>query len=333
MKIVLAIASMLIGLFCFACLNEHHVNKFGKKTIDEFTLSKVNFYKQQDIAGTEKYLAELLQKETHSEKEILETQNSIAVCYIKLNRLDEAEKILSALLKRHPKDYSVVVNLGTLFELQGKNEKALEYIKKAVAINPGSHGGSEWLHIKVLEFKVKNVPQENIPGEDILKLKSLKTNPYHVAAEIEYQLQERIPFTQAPNLMMAKMLQEYGDFLADSISLSGAYVMYEIAMDYDRENILKLTKSRDALIPYLKKYGEKPPQTGVYYIDRILPVDNEGKVKAAVTILEKSFDYFSDREKKRKGEAQQKQYFIFGSIGLAVLIAGIFFYKKRKQAE
>ncbi len=246
-----------MAYFSFACLNEHHVNKFGKETIDKFNIEKsVSFYKQQDIPGTQKYLDELLKEEPHTEQEILETQNSIAVCYIKLNRLDEAEKILTTLLHKHPTDYSVVVNLGTLYELQGKNQQALDYIKKAVAFNPDSHGGSEWFHIKVLEFKVKNIAPDNIINQDILQLKSLHQNPYKIANEIKFQLEERIPFTPAPNLMMAKILQEYGDFLADSVSLTGAYLMYGIAMDYDRDNVLKLTKSRDALIPYLKNMAK-----------------------------------------------------------------------------
>jgi len=332
MKIFLIATLLFTNFFCFACLNEHHVNKFGKKTIDEFNISKASFYKQQDIPATEKHLAELNEKVSRNEQELLETQNSIAVCYIKLNRLDEAEKILSGLLKKYPSDYSVVVNLGTLYELQGKNVKALEYIKKAVTLNPGSHGGSEWFHIKVLEFKLKNTRPENIKGEDILKLHSIKRNPYDVAAEIEYQLQERIPFTPAPDLMMAKILQEYGNFLADSISLSGAYIMYEIAMDYDRDNVLNLGKSRDALIPYLKKYGETVPQTGIYYLDRILPVDNAGKVNAAVNILKVGYDYFSEQEQKRKEAERRRQYFTWGGISVAVILIGLLFFKRRKQA-
>ncbi|MEI9958553.1 MAG: tetratricopeptide repeat protein [Ferruginibacter sp.] len=257
MKTFFITALLLMAYFSFACLNEHHVNKFGKETIDKFNIEKsVSFYKQQDIPGTQKYLDELLKEEPHTEQEILETQNSIAVCYIKLNRLDEAEKILTTLLHKHPTDYSVVVNLGTLYELQGKNQQALDYIKKAVAFNPDSHGGSEWFHIKVLEFKVKNIAPDNIINQDILQLKSLHQNPYKIANEIKFQLEERIPFTPAPNLMMAKILQEYGDFLADSVSLTGAYLMYGIAMDYDRDNVLKLTKSRDALIPYLKNMAK-----------------------------------------------------------------------------
>jgi tetratricopeptide (TPR) repeat protein len=330
MKYLFFICLALLGNLCYACLNEEHITKSGKSSVDGFSLHDLQFYKTHDKATLELALKNLLSEKEVTPTDILATKNSIAVTLIKLGRFVEAEDILNELLKKYPENYSVTINLGTLYELQGKNAKALQFINKAVAINPDSHSGSEWFHIKILEYKLKNIDESNISTQNILTLYNIKKTPSEIAYEVGYQLQERIPFTPAPNILIAKVMQELGDYLADSISLSGAYVIYEIAMDYDRQNVLKLSKSRDALIPYLKKYGEKIPQTGIYYIDRIIPVDNGGKVKAAVTILEKGFDYFNNTEKKRKEEAERrKQYLVFGGIGLAITILGLFFYKKR----
>ncbi len=55
---------------------------------------------------------------------------------------------------QHPNDYSIIANLGTAYELTGNDEKALELIRKAVAINPNSHYNSEWIHVRILEEKV-----------------------------------------------------------------------------------------------------------------------------------------------------------------------------------
>ena len=66
---------------------------------------------------------------------------------------------------------------------------------------------------------------------------------------------------------MAKVLDEYALFLADSVSISGAYLMYEIASDYDRANVLQVKEKKEALKPYFKKYKESFPVTANYYTD------------------------------------------------------------------
>ncbi len=327
---------LLFLSFCnctaFACLNEEHVTKLGKSTIDAFSLQDFRLYKNHNKATLELAIKNLLSEKPLAEDDILTTQNSIAVIYIKLGRLDEAEKILLELLSKHPKNYSVTVNLGTLYELQGKNVKALEFIKKAVAINPESHSGSEWFHIKILEYKLKNIPDNKIAGENILDLYIIKQPATAIAYDVSYQLQERIPFTPAPNLLIAKVLQELGDFLADSISIKGAYVIYETGIDYDRENVLNLAKKRDDLKPYFKKYKEKIPFTGIYYLDAAIQVADNNTIEIASSVLEKGFNYFKDQEEKRKQAARQKQYFIYGGIGLTALLIGLFFYKRRRQS-
>jgi tetratricopeptide (TPR) repeat protein len=324
---------LLTAVVGFACLNEHHVTKHGKESVDGFSLHNMRFYKQHNNTEMEQYIQNLQQENPVTEKDMLVNQNSIAVSYIKLGRLEDAEKILNGLFKKHPADYSVIINLGTLYELQGKNQKALEFIKKAVAVNPESHGGSEWFHIRVLEYKLKNSSFSNIAADDILKIGTLKKSAAAVAHEIQYQLEERIPFTKAPDLLMAKILQEYAGFLADSISLKGSYVIYDMAMDYDRNDVLKLKEKRDALKPYFKKYGESIPVTGIYYIDRMIPVDDNDKINAAVNLLDKGLSYFKEQDEKRKREAQQKKYLIWGGSGILVL-AGIFiFLKRRKRNE
>lgn len=330
MKTFVALVFVISASCCFACLNEYHVSKYGKESVDAFALVNISFHKQQNKPEIEERLADLLKEVPKTEQDILENQNDIAVCYIRLGRLDEADKILAALLKKHPTDYSVVVNLGTLYELQGKNQKALDYIRKAIAINPDSHDGSEWFHIRVLEFKLKNVPGNTIVGRDILNLRSLKGSNTDIANQVRYQLEERIPFTPSPNLMMAKILQEYGDYLADSITIRGAYVIYEIGMDYDKDGVLKLAERRDALKPYFKKYGEAIPVTGDHYLDKYITEIDNNKATIASSIIKKGFDYFNGEEDRREEEKQRK-YWLLGGLGLAALILGIFFYRRKKQ--
>lgn len=318
-------------LACIACLNEHHVTKHGKESIDRFYLKETQFYKQHKKAELEEYLKKLQLEKPETAAAILANKNSIAVTHIKLDKLSEAEKLLNDLYKQHPKDYSVTVNLGTLYELQGKNQQALAFIKKAMAINPESHGGSEWFHVHVLEFKLKNVPANKIPQTNILKISSLKKEADEIAGEIKYQLEERIPFTPAPNLMMAKILDEYAAFLADSVSLKAAYVMYGIAMDYDREDVLKLKEKQNNLRPYFKKYKETVPLTNNYYLDRVIETANNNTGAVVSSLLDKGINYFKEQEEKKKQKERKKQYLIGGFIGLLLMSGGFIFYKKRSK--
>jgi tetratricopeptide (TPR) repeat protein len=331
MKSFYTIILLTVSFYSFACLNEEHVTKSGKSTIDAFSLRDLRFYKKHNQTTLELALKNLLSEKPSTPDDILSTQNSIAIIYIKLGKLKEAEEILLELLKKHPKNYSVTINLGTLYELQGKNTQALEFIKKAVAINPESHSGSEWFHIKILEFKLRNLPEDKITSQNILDLYSRKEPATNIAYDVSYQLQERIPFTPAPNLLIAKVMQELGDYLADSVSIKGAYVIYETGMDYDRDNVLKFSEKRDALKPYFKKYKATVPVTGIYYLDKLIPAQDGDKVKTVVTVLEKGLNYFKEQEEKKKEEKKQQQYFIFGGISLFTILAGLFFYRQRKK--
>jgi len=314
-----------------ACLNEDHVTKSGKH-VGGFILGELALYKSQNKQELELALKKLLSEKAGTEEDIRSNKNSIAVTYIKLGRLEEAEKILSELLKKYPEDYSITINLGTLYELQGENAKALKFIKKAIAINPDSHYGSEWFHIKILEFKLKNIPDDQIAGKNILGLYSMNKPASTIGYDVSYQLQERVPFTPAPNILMAKVMQEFADFLADSISIKGAYVFYEIGMDFDRRNILKLAEKRDALVPYFKKYKEIIPFTGNYYLDAVASAIDNNKTEIANTLLEKGLDYLKQQEEKKKAESRQMQYLFFGGAGLCALVTGIFFYRRKKQS-
>jgi len=330
MRYFLIFCFILCTFFGYACLNESHVNKSGKYTVDAFHLSESGYHKSHNKTELELYLKNLYAKKNETVEDIFDNKNNIAVTLIKLGRLDEAEKILLDLKKGAPDNYYVTVNLGTLYELQGKNKEALQFIKKALEIDPQSHRGSEWFHVKVLEFKLKNIPEADFPNQNILDLAHPKSTD--IKYDISYQLQERIPFTPAPNLMMAKILQEFADYLADSISIKAAYLFYEIGMDYDRGNALKLVEKRDALKPYFKKYKETIPVTGNYYLDEIIQAADDNKVENATSILEKGFNILKEEEEKKKKEKRKKQILVFGGIGLCALFAGIFFYRRKKQS-
>ncbi|MFT3979545.1 MAG: hypothetical protein QM687_03680 [Ferruginibacter sp.] len=330
MKLLFLLSCLCISGAGYACLNESHVNKSGKKTMGTFTLDGTSYHKKHNTADLETMLQNLQSKKEETGQNRFDTQNSIAVTLIKLGRLEEAETILNQLYKEKPEDYSIVANLGTLYELQGKNSKALEYIRRSVVINPDSHWGSEWFHIRVLEFKLRNLPDSQISRSDILHLGSLHKSAEQIAGEISYQLSERIPFTPAPNLLMAKILDEYAGFLADKISIKGAYLMYDIASDYDRSNVLQLREKKEALKPYFKKYKEKLPVTANHYL---VPEAEKGLDAAMIaSVLDKGISFLETQEQEKKEKEAQRKWLWGGGIALLLAGGGFAFYRQRKKA-
>lgn len=133
----------------------------------------------------------------------------------------EALNLYLNIEKTHPNRYSTASNLGTLYELMGDNQKAYTWIKKSIEINPKSHNGSEWLHLKILEAKIKNlntvsgsflintnfgttgVPQTKLSKEEVEKL----------AKAIYFQVNERISFIEPKDKIISILLFELGNLV------------------------------------------------------------------------------------------------------------------------
>ena len=85
----------------------------------------------------------------------MERRNNVAVDMIYRGRIPEAIEALKELEAEQPGDYVTAANLGTAYELAGKNEDALHWIKEAIRRNKDSHWKTEWLHVDILEAKLK----------------------------------------------------------------------------------------------------------------------------------------------------------------------------------
>ncbi|RZL03210.1 MAG: tetratricopeptide repeat protein, partial [Pedobacter sp.] len=134
---------------------------------------------------------------------------------ILLKRYDEAINLYLEVEKIRPRRYSTASNLGTAYELAGNNEQALFWIKKAVGINPHSHQRSEWIHVNILETKIKgaaaNVSSEALIGTDFGKAAEPSTTLNRNALAklheaLYYQLNERVSFIKTPDPIVAQLL-------------------------------------------------------------------------------------------------------------------------------
>lgn len=219
------------------------------------------------------------QKEKYSYKDL----SDAAVYLTQLGKTNEALDLLEWLHKQHPKEHKITTNLATTFELRGQLDSAEIYLKKAMKTSPEKRKKSEWAQLKIIEAKRKTKENpEWILKNKVLDLKwdttlytgfpdstyttqqkdSIRLERYKkhdsqfdTLWHIAMQIRERIPYSTAPDLMIANAMKEIGGHFATSLSIKDAYIAYKIAIYYDPENKLQTREELEKLMPFFRKYG------------------------------------------------------------------------------
>jgi tetratricopeptide (TPR) repeat protein len=154
----------------------------------------------------------------------------------------KAKKIFLEIERRSPGLYITAANLGTVYELLGQNDSALYWIKKAIAINPDSHKGSEWIHEKILEAKMRANGDENyLRTYSILNLdfgdQKIPENKNELDLEklgpqLLSQLRERMSFVKPKDPVVAQLLFDLGNVNSILYDVSSAVPVYKLAEEY-----------------------------------------------------------------------------------------------------
>lgn len=145
------------------------------------------------------------------------TDADLVAAYFYMKDFSRALKLSEKLYTKFPNTYNVVINHAVALELNERYEEALKILKKAIKINPDSHHGSEWMHVKILEFLVSgsNDYSRSILGFDF----GNDTIPKPVAkvginmVGLEFQLNERIYFVKKPNKLFGSLLFDLGNLV------------------------------------------------------------------------------------------------------------------------
>ncbi|WP_343696496.1 tetratricopeptide repeat protein [Flavobacterium sp.] len=161
-------------------------------------------------------------------------------------KYDEALNLYLNIEKTNPNRYSTASNLGTLYELMGENQKAYNWIKKSIEINPKSHNGSEWLHLKILEAKILN--SSNLKGQFLIntnfgtagspETKLTKEEIEKLAKEIYFQVNERMSFIGPKDEIISILLFELGNLVQLIGEHENALRIYNKARVYGFDNDL-----------------------------------------------------------------------------------------------
>lgn len=231
-KIVLI--AMLMGLLtsnpCHACIWIYETDLHGNPILaGSGVLFERNHSRTRDqwIDTRERLLASLFAKPDYK------VETDLAVVLIHLADYDAAIARLEGIEKDHPGIYVTAVNLGTAYELAGKNDLALHWIKEGITRNADSHQKTEWVHVKILESKlaIEHDPRwmethpvlgmdfgrGEIPAMPLyipLDNTGQAQTPEKIRFAIIYQLNERLEFVHAPDPHVADLYFELANLEA-----------------------------------------------------------------------------------------------------------------------
>lgn len=244
--ILLSIILTLISLSSTACINEFYaITKDGEKKeihINEATDLFKKFNLNFNLELIESKLIKLRDKLITDDDYKL--KSDYAVLLLKSGKVKEGKKILSDLLKFYPNEYAINANYGTALELTGEIDSALFYIKKGIELNPKSHKGSEWVHVRILETKIKlRDKPDYLENNSVLNLTNAELNSEEVTMHIFYQARERFPFSPHPDAIFSSVLSDLAECVANTRSTYLAHLIAkENANLFDTNPEISLSK-------------------------------------------------------------------------------------------
>ncbi|MGV3611534.1 MAG: hypothetical protein ACO1N0_11330 [Fluviicola sp.] len=248
MRFILTLLLLLSYSNSFSCYNEYYALDAKGQFHQIEETKRILFMQHFDLIDIEKQLISLEQK--LKKKADFRLLSDYGLHLVQAGKVKEGLVIFEKLAELHPNEYSIIANLGTTYELSGQNELALEYIRRGIQLNPNSHGGSEWIHVKILEAKIALAKDPDyLSNHTVLNLNANQKQSQKVFDQLYIQLQERVPFSpKEPNPIMADLFVEMGDFYFENISFEHAKAFYQIAKIYyksDRKDIdEKIGKAR-----------------------------------------------------------------------------------------
>jgi tetratricopeptide (TPR) repeat protein len=242
-----------------------------------------------------------------------------------LGRYKEAEKVYQALVNASIDRYVYHSNLGTLYELMGRNDEAYHYINSAYQTYQNGHAGSEWIHVNILCVKITpGMPasSQNLidtdfgtdtPPRTTLTQKRLAKLSRHIRA----QLHERMTFVQPQDSFVARLVFDLANVQVLLGQFEFARKNYEWARKYGMTG--ELLEARLAYIPEAKKIALKAK------VDAALAAEKAEKLRQEQELKQ---------QQEQKQEQENKSWQQVGAIGFAIVaVVGIYFVIQRLRRK
>jgi hypothetical protein len=147
---------------------------------------------------------------------------------------------------------------------------ALDWIQTAVDRDRGTYNGTEWLHVKILEAKLRtaansvasrgqsvlgldfgDAPRPTSPQQRVADQFRIGKTLGDIRSALEYQLHERMGLVPPPDPIMADLLFDLGNLLALDNLPDQAAGVYELSLEYDPSRAEQLVRRHQ----YLKELG------------------------------------------------------------------------------
>lgn len=251
LRIIFVAILLSFSSYTFACLNPYASRIDLPREGDSLKLSvflhasaeKKLPYWHHGFWDEEKLVSDWMRLENAAiSKMSYREKSDFAIMQLKLGDKAKGLSMLVDLYQQHPKEYNIVANLGTAYELNGNNAKALEFLKKALVLNPGAHYHSEWIHINILEQQLSDSPDytkiinlgiKDFQGWLIDKTYKFPQEADSLKVQLAYQLHERIAFIGKPDKVIAQLVLDFADIIAKTGNKNDAYQFYNYALGYD----------------------------------------------------------------------------------------------------
>lgn len=253
---------VLISFKSFACLNgETKILKNGVYAYIDFRglVPRGHHFFNGDFPKIIKELDSLYRKT--NDIDYLSDKGYILIIQ---KKYAEAQKLYLNIERIKPNRYSTASNLGTLYELMGENQKAYYWIKKSIEINPESHNGSEWLHLKILEAKIKNLTDvsgqfllnTNFGTKGVPETKLSEKEIDELAKSVYYQVNERISFIKPKDKIISVLLFELGNLVELKGEHENALQIYRTARTYGYDGdliVARMINTAESRTNYLQQ--------------------------------------------------------------------------------
>ncbi len=189
------------------------------------------------------------------------------ISYLLSNKPEKAIKILLEESKIKGDAYEISANLAVAFELSGDLQKSIEWQEKALKIDPDSHGGTDWLHLLLLEIKLAKLNKlKNINFKSILKsnkqdkidgsiksvnfpiskrIKNVSNNDIYFA--IDYQLSERLFFIKEKDDEVSELFNIISYYEFNSKLAEESLILKELSKHYATTATPELDKDISSL--------------------------------------------------------------------------------------
>ena len=286
---LLLLATALATSSAFACLNP-----IGRSAVGDWIyvegVGPQDFHKalttHEGKAHWLNILTQLKLERVHSRAQRVENTTNTAVAMLHLGMVKGAIRLLEKLEQTDPGLYYTAANLGTAYELNGENERALEWIKKGIDRNADAHNGTEWLHVKILEAKLalekdpewlrhnSVIGMHRLNDEQLLLGGPVAIGNYghgidlkEVESALIYQLHERLEFIKPPDRVVANLLFDLSRTLARTRGPEHAAVIKSFAQTYGPD--LMPWQATDINLPAIDLPPPPAPMTA-YWIGGIV---------------------------------------------------------------